>query len=205
MIGALVLCTIGFGFPRKRYSDKEVVSRADLIILAKLKEGSIVFLPNERDPSVPRAWRDPSSAEYHWPGGNHRLDLFVTKVLKGAVPTNPLSIYIVGGLQPVVGGYSSNGLGGPVVSFTYTNYPKDMVQLFDITTTAKSSSDLFTGDIRTNHFWLLHAHQPVHANPQIKGMTNRLWIVDPEDVQLIDKEERLIEILRSASSTNGQH
>jgi hypothetical protein len=151
------------GWLRQKYSDDEVAARADLIVVGRLKKNSIIY--------------------YQHPGKNsweHSALLEVTNVLKGEVPTNVINVCISYGLDPLVGGRFSNET--TVIDYTsrFTNYPPDVIELFD---TGNSLVGLppVTGDLQTNHVWLLR-----HAN-KYDAHTNCLYIRDPEDVQPLSR------------------
>jgi len=177
-------------------SDKVVVSRAELIVSAHLKAGSIDFISNPWTSSHPPISTDPSIPGYRSPGGSHRMELLISEVLKGSVLSNSIVIYVSGTLIPVIGGYSTNELGQFIYEDTNCHCP-DMVQLYDHNTQV-GPENLFTGDIRTNHIWLLHRDVwfPLATDRESRFATNGLWIFDPEDVQPLSKREQLIRLLQ---------
>jgi len=165
-------------FLRQHFSDKEVVSRSDVILEAHIREGSVEFVPKKDSPAA--LWE-------------HHLVLIPSKVFKGTEFTNPIPVVISMGLLPVVGGYSSNYLGS-VFDFRTTGYPKDIVQIFDTGTSAKPPRPI-TGDIRTNHIWLLR-RDPIQTGIQSSKRTNLFEIFDPEDIRPIEQETRLTKLIK---------
>src|SRR6266702_7126338 len=65
---------------RHHYSDSEVVARAELIVIAQVKEGSIVFHPEK-----PRSG-------YRSAGWDHTVELTVAETLKGNLTSNSIIV-----------------------------------------------------------------------------------------------------------------
>ena len=179
LLGALLgvcIVTVAHAWLRRSYSDAEIVSRAELIVVGKIKDGSIVLVPHQT-----------KNAGASW---EHHVELLISEVLKGRVSTNSMTVSIHYGLDPVVGGYSSNQFRYFNVRGLSTNYPKNAVEVFDTGNSAKSFSPI-TGDIRTNHIWLLrHLQSPNHNDSDMIGVR------DPEDIQPMRKKEELLKYLQ---------
>jgi hypothetical protein len=175
---ALLAGTSARGWSRKHYSDSEVVSRAELIVVAKVQEGSLILVPHEQRSGAATSWE-------------HHVRLLVSEVLKGTNASPVLAASIHYGLEPIVGGYLSNQFGTIIITniATYrTGYCKDAIQVFDRGSSLGSFAPI-SGDIRTNHIWLLRS-LPSGGNSDLIG------IHDPEDIQRIEKRGELLKALR---------
>ena len=181
-----IWCVVGVAHAwlRRAYSDAEIVSRAELIVVGKVKPGSIVLVPHEtKDQGASR---------------EHHAELLIDEVLKGQTSTTSMVVSIHYGLDPVVGGYTSNRFGMLDARSTRTNYPKDVIEIFDTGSSSVSLAPI-TGDIRTNHVWLLHHVKytspgfPTFATIHDSDM---IGVVDPEDIQPIGKRDELLRQLR---------
>jgi hypothetical protein len=93
----LGVVTMAHAFLRRAYSDAEVASRADLVVVGKIKPESIVLVPH-----------DPGVAGASW---EHHVELLVSEVLKGNLSSNSILVSIHYGLEPLVGGYTSTNGG----------------------------------------------------------------------------------------------
>ena len=179
LLGALLsLCILAaaHAWLRRPYSDAEIVSRAELIVVGKIKVDSIVLVPHQTK-NRGASWE-------------HHVTLLISDVLKGRVSTNSMIVSIHYGLDPVVGGYSSNQFRYFNVRGLSTNYPKDVVEVFDTGNSAMSFKPI-TGDIRTDHIWLLrHIQTPSHDDSDMIGVR------DPEDIQPMRKKEELLKYLK---------
>ena len=180
-----LLCVAGIacGFLRNHYSDPEVVSRAELILVARMQEGSLRFVrlgPNSTD------------------GWEHQLEISISEVLKGAAPSNSIVVSIPGGLTPLVGGYHSNQF-GVVIDYRAGDYSSnDVVEIFDTGSSGKPAKCL-TGDIRTNHIWLLRYEPPLSTNSSASNSSappQVIGIQDPEDIQPLSRREELLRYLK---------
>lgn len=171
-LGILCIASVAYAWERRAYSDAEIVSRAELIVVAKIKESSMVLVPH-----------DTKNQGASW---EHHLELLISEVLKGQTSATSMVVSIHYGLDPVVGGYSSNQFRFMNLRGLRTNYPKDVVEVFDTGNSAMSVTPI-TGDIRTNHIWLLHHVQSPHHND-----SDMIGVRDPEDIQPIHKKEELL-------------
>jgi len=146
---------------RRPWEDAEVVGRADAIVVASVKEGSISFLP--RIDRIPRA---------------HLLTLVITEVIKGTVDNKEVQIILHNGLTPVVGGvYERDGM-GIYSGKNDADYPKDTIEIFD---TASAAYPLRTGDLRKDALWFLRAPAGIRGGG--RPGDDHLGVRDPEDIQ----------------------
>lgn len=167
---------------RNHYSDSEVVARAELIVIAKVKEGSIVFHPAKPRPG------------YHIPGWDHTVELTVAETLKGNLTSNSIIVCLPGGLEPVVGRYSSNKFGA-VFDGRTSNPPKGIIEVWDTATSVKSTLPI-SGDVRTNHIWLLRHSYPVLEADKTNSLANVVGVGDPEDIQPVSKRDEVLQYLK---------
>lgn len=147
--------------PRRPWEDAEVVGRADAIVVASVKEGSIAFLPGTD--RIPRA---------------HLLTLVITEVIKGTVDNKEVQIILHSGLTPVVGGvYERDGM-GLYFGKNDANYPKDIIEIFD---TASGAYALRAGDLRKDALWFLRG--PAGIRDGGRPGDDHIGVRDPEDVR----------------------
>ena len=171
LLGVVGVVVTAQGWKRMYYSPVEVVGRAEIIAVGKVKPGSIVEIPH---PSA-------DSWEFH-------CELLISEVLKGTNSTPSMMININYGLTPITGGYISNEHGLYDFRRGLTNYPRDIVEIFDTGNSFETAVPI-TGDIRTNHIWLLRS-QKVGSSSGIIG------VYEPQDIQPIGMRS---EILRCMS------
>jgi hypothetical protein len=180
-LGLAALFVVGIGvaeaWPRKDYSDAEIVSRAELIVVGRMKAGSLTLVPHRGEGGAGASWE-------------HHLRLDVAEVLKGTNSAPVITIRIGYGLEPIRGGYSSNQFGVIIITNipTYRRYDRDAVQVFDRGNSAGNYAPV-SGDIRTNQIWLLR--RTARA-----GTPDLLGVQDPEDIQSIGRRAELLKVLR---------
>ena len=171
LIAVIIFCSVvsSFAWLRRHFSDEEIVSRAELIIIGKIKEDSIVLIPH--DSKNGQSWE-------------HHVTLLVSEVLKGQVSSNSMIVSIHYGLDP---GAGARHVDVPWSRCAFTN---DAVEIFDTGNSEMNFSPL-TGDIRTNHIWLLRREsKPSNFD------TDWIGIYDPEDIQPISMKEELLKHLK---------
>jgi hypothetical protein len=175
LLSILFLATAVHAWLRRPYSDAEIVARAELVVIGTVKENSLCYVEDSVGYGLPE----------------HHLELRVSEFLKGTNVDRTIPVCVTWGLTPVTGGYYSNRLQTLNSKWPHTNYPKYIIEVFD---TGNSFRGLppFTGDIRTNHIWLLR-HEPSRTYP---CRSNRLSIYDPEDIQPIRKRPDLTRHLK---------
>jgi len=80
-----------YAWYRNSFSDKEIASRAEYIVIGKIKEKSLVLINH------------PSWREFH-------VDLVILEVLKGQIASNSMVVSIHHGLAPIVGGVDAKNM-----------------------------------------------------------------------------------------------
>lgn len=182
LVPCLVCAVMVIASQRRHYTDAEAVSRAELMVVGRMKEGSLALI--SRGTNYPE----------------QRMELLISEVLKGETSATSLVVRIEGCLVPLVGGYYSNRQWGFTIDWRgssgATNYPKDMVQIICTGFSTFDETLLPTGDIRTNHVWLLR-----HEDLPGMGKLDRLSVFDPEDIQRIARKEELLGVLKSLPTT----
>ena len=169
----IILCSVvsSFGWLRGHFSDEVVVSRAELIVVGRIKADSIVFIPHKIKDGG-KSW------EYH-------ADLLIDEILKGQMSASSIAVCIHYGLDPLIGGHAEH----QDISFDYRfgrkNYPKDVIEIFDTGNSSESFAPI-SGDIRKKHIWLLH-----HALSTSYTDSVLIGIEDPEDIQPLSRKTEL--------------
>lgn len=176
VIAAVCIAGVAHAWLRHAYSDAEVVSRAEFVVVGRVKPGSVVL--------VPHATKNQGAS---W---EHHVELLISEVLKGQTAATSMVVSIHYGLDPVTGGYTSNQFRMLNARHGRTNYPSDVIEVFDTGNSAHSSTPI-TGDIRTNHIWLLH-----HVRPPVHNDSDMIGVVDPEDIQPVRKKDELMKLLK---------
>jgi len=165
---ALMACPAS-AWLRPIYEDAIVVERSELIVIGHLKQGSIKHVPHSKKPNEGASWE-------------HHARLVVTEVLKGKTNEKEIPIVIHYGLTPVVGGYVKresfmiNRKGGR------TDYPTNIVEVFDTGNSAVSFMPLVK-DAREDNIWFLRRQSGIYGREEGTG---DLGIVDPEDLRPIE-------------------
>jgi len=188
VLGLFCVVTVSYAWMRRHYSDSEIVSRAELIVIGRIKADSIVYVPHEIKDSAGASW------EYH-------AELLISEVVKGTNTASSMVVSIHYGLTPIFGGCYTNRDGTVIdlrelINFTTgskttkTNYPSDIIQVLDTGSTG-GGAFVFTGDIRTNHIWLLH-----HVRPPWHHDSDMIGVLDPEDIQPMAKKAELMSYLK---------
>jgi hypothetical protein len=175
LLSILFLATAVHAWLRRPYSDAEIVTRAELIVIGAVKESSLHCVEYPAGRGLPE----------------HHLELQVSEFISGTNITRTIPVCVTWGLTPVTGGYYSNRFQMLNVKWQHTNYPKDIIEVFD-TGNSRLSMAPITGDLRTNHIWLLR-HEP---SRHYTCRSNRFSIYDPEDIQPIGKRPELTKHLK---------
>lgn len=174
-----LLITIFFALPsfawlRPEVSDENAVAHAQVIVIGRIKENSLVR----------------AAPEQHVSGGiSTTATLQITEVLKGPFLLAELPIEISYGLTPVVGGemrYRHPETG--------REYPDEHIapgetKLYD-TGNSRKSDFPFTGDINKDQIWLLRTNADGSTS-----VIHKLRIWDPEDIQPTSKKEILLALI----------
>jgi hypothetical protein len=137
---------------RTSFSDAEIVSRAELVVVGHIKDGTMKLV-NHRD------------------GHEHHVDLLISEVLKGSIPSNTLTVSIHYGLDP------------------FTNGGTAAVEIWDTGNSQRSGSPV-SGDLRTNQIWLLRQEKNA-----VNEDTDWMGIYDPEDIQPLSRKAELMKYL----------
>jgi hypothetical protein len=159
------------GWPRFPYSDTDVVQRSDLIIIAHVKEGSIVYVPHTMHDGG-MIWE-------------HHATLLVTEVIKGAWHDKELPIIIYYGLGPVVwNGENDPSSPHPFSESGVEKYlgPTSIIYIED----SGGRSGRVSGDIRKDQIWFLRPR--TDKSPRFEGdqPADALGIEDPQDIQPLE-------------------
>ncbi len=173
-VGILGIVATAHAWLRGRYSEAQVVSRAELIVVGKIKPSSIVLVPH-----------DPKNNSKGW---EHHVELQISEVLKGQAPSNSMVISIHYGLDP--GDGHGRRIDVPWSRFAFTN---DVVEIWDSGTSDMPSSPV-ASDIQTNHIWLLH--RETHA---ANFDTDWIGIYDPEDIRPVSQKDELLKYLKTSN------
>src|SRR3954463_7942432 len=91
LVPSLLLSSPALAWERAPYEDAEVVERSPIILVGRVKEGSLQYVPHQKKPTDGASWE-------------HTATLAVDEVLKGKVVLKEFPIVIHYGLDPVVTG-----------------------------------------------------------------------------------------------------
>ncbi len=88
LIAVIVLCSIAtsYAWLRKHFTDEEIVSRGEFIVIGHIRDGSVVFIPHAPTPSGGASWE-------------HHAELLISEVRKGQAKSNSMVVSIHYGLQ----------------------------------------------------------------------------------------------------------
>lgn len=163
-------------FVRKPYTLAEITQLSELIVVAKVKEGSVTEALREDKVNV-----------------EHSLVLVVSEVLKGKCPEKELTILVHLGLTPVIGRYAKWGGGGFVdYRSEMPPAPKDVIEIYDTGNSAVSNRPI-GGDLRQPHIWFLRHTDLVREKKYAKpGISN------PEDIQMMDVKPYVLAMLTNS-------
>jgi hypothetical protein len=173
----LMFLFLGTSFAHARlrctYEDATVVERSELIVVAHLKAGSIEYVPHKKThPEAGASWE-------------HHATLVIGEVLKGKCAEKEIPITIHYGLDPLVGGYFKNDNHEFNFRGGKTDYPKDIIEIFDTGNSVHSFSSLVK-DARDDNLWFLRRIGGIYGT---EPGTGNYGIVDPEDIRPIDWKE----------------
>jgi hypothetical protein len=136
--------------------DGQVVEEAEIIVMARLKPGSVRIIHHEK--------------EHSW---EHHLTLLVSEVLKGRSAEGELPIVVHYGLNVVTGRKMDDTRGFMAAQ---PGYPEEAVDLFD----HGGMGGWLSEDIRRDHIWFLRMLQGRGR----EGQPPALGIEEPSDLQL---------------------
>jgi len=175
LLGVLAAAAITHAWIRQKYSDAEVVSRAELIVVGAVKEHSLSLVLDSENRGLPE----------------HHLEIQVSEFLKGTNAGRTIPVCIIWGLTPVTGGYYSNRFQMLDRRWVNTNYPKEIIEIFDTGNSMHGQPPL-TGDLRTNHIWLIRRE----GSRIYSCRSNLLSVYDPEDIQSLRRRVDLVKHLK---------
>jgi hypothetical protein len=156
--------SMAVGWTRLLHEDAKLVKRSELIIIGRLKPGTLVYIPN---PEGRQGWE-------------HRATVTVKEVLKGECKDKEIPIIIHYGLAPVVGG-NIKLEGRLEIRRGGKDVPKDIIQIYDTGNSAVDFSPVIK-DAREDNIWFLRKSN----GPFEQGtVATDFGIVEPEDVQPI--------------------
>lgn len=169
--------TPAHAFARSRHEDAEVVARSELIVVARMEEGSI---------RMERFRDELSGASAHV----HHATLIVTEVLKGRLTRKKIPVIIHYGLFPIVGGDARPSGSMRNIHDNPGDYPKNNIEIGDMS--MHSFVPLPVKDARTDNVWLLRKRSGAYGQKPSDG---DYGIVDPEDFQPIALKPYLLAYL----------
>lgn len=161
------------------YTDAEVGQKAEWIVLAHVKEGSIEKILHG------------SKNNYE-----HRAALVVSRVIKGEVREKELRITIHYGLFPVSARYEKDLANDSVTVLSKpSEEPGETVKIYE--NNAKWGFTRPSGDVHQEQIWMLrHVNSPAQVRGHADFDTIDLpGIWEPEDIQPPTKEQQLSKYL----------
>jgi len=167
-----VLCTPADAWLRRAFEDATVVERSELVVVGRLKEGSIVYVPRGK-------------------GWEHHATLIVTEVLKGKQERNEIPIIIHYGLTPSVGGYAIRDNSMVNKQGRRKDYPKGVVKIMDTGNSAPGLEPLVK-DAGKDSLWFLRRLSKKRV--QQPG-PRKLGIADPQDLRPIELKDYFLAYL----------
>jgi hypothetical protein len=157
------------------YSDAKVLQRAELIVVARLKPGSLARVQH----------RNSDGGRYE-----HHAVLQISQVIKGKWEKSELPIIIHYGLLPVPARYAKtlndSSFLAPDQIPLYTS--DETIRVFE----DNPSEGFFrpSGDIRKDQIWCLRLHREAGVRDDSSvATTDSLGVGDPEDIQPLSKEQ----------------
>lgn len=171
----LLLASSAHAWIRPLYEDAVLVERSELIVVARVKEGTIRHVGRKNKPGRRGSYE-------------HHVTLVVSRVIKGEFVGVELPIVIHYGLTPVVGGYAKGDNFEINLRGVDKNYPPEIIELFD---TGGIRGSLALGDLREDKLWFLRKRTGTFGEmPSDEKVSTedpgagKYGIVDPLDVQL---------------------
>ena len=173
----LIAATAG-AWERPNYTDAEIVSRAQLIVVGRIKPDTLTLVEHKTRPGSGLSWE-------------HHGVLIITEVLKGRMVEKEIPVIIHYGLDPVVGGEVETEHLTIHQRSLQPDYPKDVIEIFDTGSTVNLSP--IADDIRKDHIWLLRVE-----HTRFNDGEDALGIYDPEDIQPLTKRPQLQALIPKA-------
>jgi len=161
-----------YAWLRPLYEDAIVVERSELIVIGRLKEDSIEYVPHSKKPGEGASWE-------------HHATLMITEVIKGQCTHDEMTVVIHYGLTPVVGGFVKRENFSVNLRGHRNDYPKGIVEILDTGNSAVSMTPLVQ-DARNDNIWFLRRRSGIYGR---KEGTGDFGIVDPEDLRPIELKQ----------------
>jgi hypothetical protein len=168
-------------WPTMKYTDAQIVERAELIVVAHIKDGSLARVIHIAD----------GARSYE-----HRATLVITGVIKGGIQTREMPIIIHYGLLPVPARFD-NMLDRFVEMSRIPPYDaQEAIKIYE----DNPSEGFFrpSDDVRKDQIWLLRVHRTAGMRDDADVATTDLpGVWDPEDIQKSGKEQDLRKYLNA--------
>jgi hypothetical protein len=152
---------------RAPVEDAELVQRSELIVVARVVRGSVVYVPNPKQPARGTSW-------------HHLATLAIGEVVKGTLREAQLPIVIHYGLTPVVGCVAVQPTYRIDLRSGGRPCPPERVDVLDTGNSLVSFTPLVE-DAGKDALWFLRRRDP-HQQGRAPGR-GRFGIVDPEELQ----------------------
>lgn len=179
----LVSTHCALAWTRGSVTDKEAVSRAQVIVIGHLKKESLQLR------ATPIVSMSDSSAE---------AVLVVSEVLKGPFEVKELPIKIVYGLTAVVGDDDKKEGPGALQSPAAGE-----IKIYDSGNSAISFEPV-TGDLNQDQIWLLRIEFGDDDDRRLSKPSKTLRVWDPEDIQPMSKKDALIALVEDKASHKAE-
>ncbi len=164
LVASLLLCTPAGAWLRSQYSDTEVTTRSELIVVGHIDKDSIRYVRHGTPPGRAESWE-------------HHAALVVTEVLKGTLKDKKIPVVINYGLDVFVDGRRLTEDGNVITAMPDANGPGRI----DIVDTGGHSFDGLE-NAQNDNIWCLR-------NLIGQGDKKDLGVLDPEDLQPLKYKE----------------
>ena len=175
LLTATLLASPAFAWLRTGFEDAVVVERSELIVVARLKPGTIQYVPHKKSSHGGGSW------EYH-------ATLVIKDVLKGKCREKELPIIIHYGLTPRVGGHVNKGGVAIDSRGQKANSPKGIIEIIDTGASGLRMLPLVK-DARQDNLWFLRKRSGTFGRKPGKG---KYGIVDPKDLQPLKGKDYIL-------------
>jgi hypothetical protein len=165
--------TVAMGWMRFPYEDAQVVERADLIVVGRIKQGSVEYVRHRNEPQQGASWE-------------HHAILVIGEVLKGESEASEIPIVIHYGLDPVVGGRVERDTFMMDVRHGDPDYPKDRIAIMDTGNSAVSFEPVVKDAGKDNLWFLRRLGGEYGEEPSADA---NYGIRDPEDIRPLELKE----------------
>jgi len=161
--------TSAAGLPRNQYEDAQVVERSELIVVGRIKKGSLEYVPHR----IERSWE-------------HHAILVIGKVFKGESQATEIPIVIHYGLEPVPGGRVERDNYMIQVGASSPDSPKDRIPITDTGSSGVSFEPLVE-DAAQDNLWFLRRLGGTYGREPSPDAN--YGICDPEDLRPLKLQE----------------